>query len=80
MKDAELKADSPVLRITRAGQVLWGPMPGKDWTVFSPNHSTYEHLAMGSIQFQEDGFSYGGLPSNLITVLRVKPFLFLLQY
>lgn len=71
IQDAELKADSPVLRITRAGDVLWGPLPGNDWTVFSPNHSTYEPLAMGSIQALEDGVGFGGLSSNVITVLRV---------
>ncbi len=60
-----------MLRITRAGDVLWGPLPGNDWTVFSPNHSTYEPLEMGSIQALEDGVSYGGLSSNVITVLRV---------
>lgn len=70
-QDAELKADSPVLRITRGGEVLWGPLPGDDWTVFSPNHSTYEPLAMGSVQIREDGVGYGGLASNVVTVLRV---------
>ncbi|XP_032784405.2 bifunctional heparan sulfate N-deacetylase/N-sulfotransferase isoform X1 [Daphnia magna] len=70
LKDAELKADSPVLRITRGGDVLWGPLPGNDWTVFSPNHSTYEPLAMGSIQAPEDSPAYGGLSSNAITVIR----------
>lgn len=67
-----MKADSPVLRITRAGDVLWGPLPGNDWTVFSPNHSTYEPLAMGTVRSLEDGSNYGGLTSNMITVLRVR--------
>lgn len=73
-KDAELKADSPVLRITRAGDVLWGPVPGKDWTVFAPNHSTYEPLAMAAIRGREDGAAYGGggPSSSVITVLRVS--------
>lgn len=60
-----------MLRITRGGDVLWGPLPGNDWTVFSPNHSTYEPLAMGSIQAPEDSAAYGGLSSNAITVIRV---------
>ena len=40
-------------------------MPGKDWTVFAPNHSTYEPLATGSTY-------EGGLSSNAISVLRVR--------
>lgn len=68
----KLKPDSPVLRITRGGEVLWGPLPGEDWTVFAPNHSTYEPLAMGSIQVYEDSASYGGHLSDLITVLFVS--------
>ena len=74
LKDAELKADSPVLRITRAGDVLWGSMPGNDWTVFAPNHSTYEPLEMASLQVDDAlGVGSGGLPStNLISVLRVR--------
>lgn len=36
---------SPILRLTRAGETAWGHLPGEDWTVFHPNHSTYEPLA-----------------------------------
>lgn len=43
-------------------------MPGKDWTVFAPNHSTYEPLATGSTY-------EGGLSSNAISVLRVSNFI-----
>jgi len=68
LKDAQLNSDSPILRITRAGDVLWGSMPGKDWTVFSPNHSTYEPLETGSLQAEDD--ANNGLSTNLITVLR----------
>lgn len=45
LRDAALNAGSPVLRLTRAGETAWGTLPGEDWTVFSPNHSTYEPLA-----------------------------------
>ena len=58
------------MRITRAGDVLWGPMPGKDWTVFAANHSTYEALETATLQV-DDGVGHGGLPTNVITVLRV---------
>ncbi|KAK6621633.1 hypothetical protein RUM43_006861 [Polyplax serrata] len=45
LKDAALNAASPILRLTRAGETAWGPLPGDDWTIFSPNHSTYEVLS-----------------------------------
>lgn len=45
LKDAALNAASPILRLTRSGETAWGPLPGEDWTIFSPNHSTYEPLA-----------------------------------
>ncbi|KAF4523771.1 hypothetical protein B566_EDAN013599 [Ephemera danica] len=48
LKDAALNVASPVLRLTRAGETAWGTLPGEDWTVFSPNHSTYEPLAWAS--------------------------------
>lgn len=46
-----MKNDSPVLRITRGGETLYGPMPGNDWTVFAPNHSTYEPLITGNSKY-----------------------------
>ncbi|XP_024083430.1 bifunctional heparan sulfate N-deacetylase/N-sulfotransferase isoform X2 [Cimex lectularius] len=45
LRDAALNAGSPILRLTRAGETAWGPLPGEDWTVFTANHSTYEPLA-----------------------------------
>ena len=51
-------------------------MPGKDWTVFSPNHSTYEPLETGSLQAEDD--ANNGLSTNLITVLRVIRYLLLI--
>ncbi|XP_074040411.1 N-deacetylase and N-sulfotransferase sfl [Leptinotarsa decemlineata] len=44
LKDAALNAASQILRLTRAGETAWGELPGNDWTVFQPNHSTYEPL------------------------------------
>ncbi|XP_059474716.1 bifunctional heparan sulfate N-deacetylase/N-sulfotransferase [Neocloeon triangulifer] len=44
LKDATLNPASNVLRMTRSGETAWGKLPGDDWTVFAPNHSTYEPL------------------------------------
>lgn len=44
LKDATLNQNSPVLRLTRAGDTAWGPLPGDDWTIFQHNHSTYEAI------------------------------------
>lgn len=40
-----LNSASPVLRVTRAGGVYRGPLPGDDWSVFDANHTTYEPVA-----------------------------------
>ncbi|XP_065215137.1 bifunctional heparan sulfate N-deacetylase/N-sulfotransferase [Planococcus citri] len=45
LKDATLNAASPILRLTRAGETVWGTLPGDDWSIFESNHSTYEPLA-----------------------------------
>ncbi|XP_071440534.1 bifunctional heparan sulfate N-deacetylase/N-sulfotransferase [Hetaerina americana] len=45
LRDAALNAASPVLRLTRAGETVRGSLKGEDWSVFSPNHSTYEAVA-----------------------------------
>lgn len=44
LRDASLNPASPILRLTRAGDTAWGPLPGSDWAVFQHNHSTYEPL------------------------------------
>lgn len=44
LRDASLNPASPVLRLTRAGDTAWGPLPGSDWAVFQHNHTTYEPL------------------------------------
>uniref|UniRef100_A0A1B6ENZ1 [heparan sulfate]-glucosamine N-sulfotransferase n=1 Tax=Cuerna arida TaxID=1464854 RepID=A0A1B6ENZ1_9HEMI len=53
LKDAALNAASPILRVTRAGETAWGPLPGDDWTVFTANHSTYEPLAWANNNSQD---------------------------
>lgn len=56
LRDAALNAGSPILRLTRAGETAWGTLPGEDWTVFSPNHSTYEPLAWATNNsYNEEG-------------------------
>lgn len=44
LRDASLNSASPILRLTRAGDTAWGPLPGSDWAIFQHNHSTYEPL------------------------------------
>ncbi|KAL1404291.1 hypothetical protein pipiens_000100, partial [Culex pipiens pipiens] len=44
LRDASLNPGSPVLRLTRAGDTAWGPLPGGDWAIFQHNHSSYEPL------------------------------------
>lgn len=44
-QDATLNPASPVLRLARAGETAWGPLPGDHWTVFRANSSTYEPVA-----------------------------------
>lgn len=47
-QDATLNSASPVLRVTKAGGVYQGLLPGDDWSVFGANHSTYEPVAWAS--------------------------------
>lgn len=68
LKDAALNAASPILRLTRAGETAWGGLPGDDWTIFSPNHSTYEPLAWAirnSVEFMSEEISRTPLPTVL---------------
>ncbi|RZF35802.1 hypothetical protein LSTR_LSTR009218 [Laodelphax striatellus] len=72
LKDAALNAGSPILRLTRAGEIAWGPLPGSDWTVFSPNHSTYESLAWANNNSQDWGgeSEEGSVHTPLTTVIQ----------
>jgi len=45
LTDYEMNPDSPVLRITRAGNIISDTLPGADWTVFISNHSSYEPIS-----------------------------------
>ncbi|XP_050538993.1 bifunctional heparan sulfate N-deacetylase/N-sulfotransferase isoform X2 [Daktulosphaira vitifoliae] len=66
LRDAMLNSASPVLRISRAGGVYQGPLPGDDWTVFGANDTTYEPVAWGS----NDSFSSQSEYIPLATVIQ----------
>ncbi|GLG95440.1 Bifunctional heparan sulfate N-deacetylase/N-sulfotransferase [Gryllus bimaculatus] len=70
LKDAALNAASPILRLTRAGETAWGPLPGEDWTIFSPNHSTYEPLAWATRNPEDFPGSEEAAKSPLSTVIQ----------
>lgn len=53
LKDYEINPKSDILRLTRAGGTLHGFLPGDDWTVFVPNHTTFEPLAYARTQSAE---------------------------
>ena len=53
LKDFEINPESEILRMTRTGETLYGFLPGDDWTVFVPNHTTYEPLAFARTQSAE---------------------------
>ncbi|CAL4073832.1 unnamed protein product, partial [Meganyctiphanes norvegica] len=46
LENASLNADNPVLRLTRAGDTVLGNLPGNHWTVFTPEHHTYQALEL----------------------------------
>ncbi|KAG9281193.1 bifunctional heparan sulfate N-deacetylase/N-sulfotransferase 1 [Astyanax mexicanus] len=50
LKDCTVNPKSPLLHITRAQEVVRGPLPGDDWTVFQSNHSTYEPVLLAKTQ------------------------------
>ncbi|XP_048058702.1 bifunctional heparan sulfate N-deacetylase/N-sulfotransferase 1 [Megalobrama amblycephala] len=53
LKDCTVNPKSPLLHITRAQQVVSGPLPGDDWTVFQSNHSTYEPVLLAKTRTGE---------------------------
>uniref|UniRef100_A0A8C1F3G0 Bifunctional heparan sulfate N-deacetylase/N-sulfotransferase 1 n=1 Tax=Cyprinus carpio carpio TaxID=630221 RepID=A0A8C1F3G0_CYPCA len=54
LKDCTVNPKSPLLHVTRARQVLSGPLPGDDWTVFQSNHSTYEPVLLAKTSSAEN--------------------------
>ncbi|KAK7140938.1 hypothetical protein R3I93_015170 [Phoxinus phoxinus] len=53
LKDCTVNPKSPLLHVTRAQQVVRGPLPGDDWTVFLSNHSTYEPVLLAKTRSAE---------------------------
>lgn len=41
LENASLNGENPVLRLTRAGGIVTGGLPGTDWTVFTPDSNSY---------------------------------------
>jgi heparan sulfate N-deacetylase/N-sulfotransferase NDST2 len=68
LRDASLNPSSKVLRLTKAGDTAWGPLPGNDWAVFQHNDSTYEPLEFA----QKNTLDYpiDGVQPPLTTVLQ----------
>ncbi|CAG2108385.1 unnamed protein product, partial [Medioppia subpectinata] len=54
IRDFRLNPLSPVLRMTRAGEVQFGPLPGNDWVVFYSNHTSYQPLGQAFIQYPKE--------------------------
>ncbi|XP_017779396.1 PREDICTED: bifunctional heparan sulfate N-deacetylase/N-sulfotransferase-like isoform X2 [Nicrophorus vespilloides] len=66
LKDAALNAASQILRLTRPGETVWGPLPGDDWTIFQANHSTYEPLEWAH---KIDDYGHEGLMKTPLTTI-----------
>ncbi|KAI4464326.1 heparan sulfate sulfotransferase [Holotrichia oblita] len=67
LKDATLNAASQILRLTRPGETVWGPLPGDDWTIFQLNHSTYEPLEWAH---RNEEYHPGMIKTPLTTVVQ----------
>ncbi|CAL8113862.1 unnamed protein product [Orchesella dallaii] len=79
LKDAYLNPSSGVLRVTRAGDIVRGLLSseGNDlWTVFSPNHTTFEAVCMATHYHEQEAEYLHSPPSTsnmpLITVIQDK--------
>ncbi|XP_050052149.1 bifunctional heparan sulfate N-deacetylase/N-sulfotransferase isoform X1 [Dermacentor andersoni] len=64
LKDYRLNPLSSILRIARAGETFSGNLPGEDWTVFQPNHSTFVPLAQA--RSQHDDIADGNGPHTTV--------------
>lgn len=68
LSDYHLNGASPILRLTRAGEVAVGPLPGHDWNVFRSNHSSYQPLGEAFADFE------GGEASEAEEVSAASPY------
>lgn len=80
LQDAYLNPSSGVLRLTRAGDIVKGLLPSEPndlWTIFSPNHTTYEAVSMATHYHDHEAEYLHSPPSTsnmpLITVIQVHP-------
>lgn len=71
VKDCQLNPSSPILRVTRAGETVQKKLPGDDWTVFQPNHSTYVPLALAKPALGDQSTQDDSTKASLITVIQV---------
>lgn len=53
LADCRVNPRSPLLRVTRAPRLQPGPLPGAAWTVFQPNHSTYQPVLLAAPQARD---------------------------
>lgn len=54
LRDYCVNADSPILRVTRAGETIFGTLPVDNWTVFIGNHSTYVPLSYAKLSLNAE--------------------------
>ena len=52
LRNFEINPYSPILRVTRPGNIYGTNLPGSDWTVFQPNHTTYSPIAWAQLDIQ----------------------------
>uniref|UniRef100_T1JLN2 Uncharacterized protein n=1 Tax=Strigamia maritima TaxID=126957 RepID=T1JLN2_STRMM len=69
LKDCRLNPLSPILRLTRAGEIATGQLPAGDWTVFHSEHETYSPLATASALTTESLEDSSKIPPQLTTVI-----------
>lgn len=70
LRDCQLNPKSQLLRLTRAGEIAYGDLPGEDWTVFQSNHSTYVTVAMARTQSFHVALSVDGIGAPMPIVVQ----------
>ncbi|XP_023213545.1 bifunctional heparan sulfate N-deacetylase/N-sulfotransferase-like [Centruroides sculpturatus] len=70
LRDCQLNPKSQLLRLTRAGEIAYGDLPGEDWTVFQSNHSTYVTVAMARTQSFHVALSVDGIGAPMPIVIQ----------
>ncbi|KAI1291925.1 Bifunctional heparan sulfate N-deacetylase/N-sulfotransferase [Halotydeus destructor] len=65
LQDYHLNPSSPVLRITRAGEVHDGLLSGREWLIFRSNHSSYRPLAQAYVEVENTEAGYDALDRHV---------------